>query len=232
MKTADYRFNQTQKKIPGVLKFAVFILIAAAAVYQFSDPILKAIGGFIVKDETPVRSDAVVVLNSGVEYYPRLIEAASLYKRGFAQTVVINGNRKTDVLRELENKGFESCCPWYEDSLRILSLFGVPRSNIIWISAEDAYDTISEAEAVGNELIHKGFSRIILATSKYHSRRAHYIWQRMFKNKLAICSVSAKSDPFDQRAWWKDGRQIRWVLAEYGAWIYCYWKPVKASKAH
>jgi len=226
MKTADYSFNQTQKKIPGVLKFAFFILIAAAAVYQFSDPILKPMGSFIVKDDNPVRSDAIVVLNSGVEYYPRLIEAASLYNRGFAQTVVINGNRKTDVLRELENKGFETCCPWYENSLRILSLFGVPRSNVIWISAEDAYDTISEAEAVGNELIRRGYKQIIITTSKYHSRRAHFIWQRMFEKKLTICSVSAKSDPFDPQSWWKSGRQIRWVLAEYGSWIYYYWKRI------
>ncbi|MBW1682560.1 MAG: hypothetical protein JRJ83_14210 [Deltaproteobacteria bacterium] len=48
-----------------------------------------------------------MVLNTGVEYYPRLLEAAALFKKGRAKWVVINGNRKTDVLRELEGKGFE-----------------------------------------------------------------------------------------------------------------------------
>jgi len=53
-----------------------------------------------------------VVLTTGVEYYPRLIEAARLYKDGFTDKVVINGNRKTDVLRKLEAEGFRPYCQW------------------------------------------------------------------------------------------------------------------------
>ena len=33
-----------------------------------------------------------------------------------------------------------------------------------------------------------------------------------------------KDDPFNPKAWWKEGRQIRWVLSEYGAWFYYYWQ--------
>lgn len=227
MKIAHQRFHQSKNNYQRLLRITGFILVAAVAVYLFYTPILTAIGSLIVMDEKPVRSDAVVVLNSGVEYYPRLIEAASLFNRGFALTVVINGNRKTDVLRELENKGFRACCPWYENSLRILSLFGVPRDKVIRISAEDAYDTISEAEAVGNELIRRGYKRIIITTSKYHSRRAGFIWEKTFKNQLSICTIPAKTDPYTPAAWWQEGRQIRWVLAEYGAWVYYAWKRIR-----
>jgi len=139
---------------------------------------------------------------------------------------VINGNRKTDVIRNLENKGFQRCCPWYEDSLRILSLYGVPREKVLCVNAEDAYDTMSEAEVVGNELIQQGISRIILTTSKYHTGRARFIWAKMYKERLSITPVSAKSDPYDPKGWWKHGRQIRWVLAEYGAWVYYWWKAI------
>jgi hypothetical protein len=38
--------------------------------------------------------------------------------------------------------------------------------------------------------------------------------------------VSAKTDPYDPGGWWKDGRQIRWLMTEYGAWIYYYWKNI------
>ena len=195
--------------------------------YLLSGTIIVWLGESLVLDEKPVPSDAIVVLNSGVEYYPRLIEAAELFKKGFARKIVINGNRKTDVLRGLEDKGFKNCCPWYENSLRILSLFGIPSDKVVCISAEDAYDTMSEAEAVGRELSRQGFKRIIITTSKYHTRRAHFIWTKMFGDKLSICSVSAKTDPYDPKGWWKEGRQIRWVLAEYGAWIFYYWKSIK-----
>jgi len=178
-------------------------------------------------DEPPVRSDAVLVLNAGVEYYPRLIEAAEIYKQGFAGRVVINGNRKSEVLRELEQMGFKGCCPWYEKFLRILALFGVPRDKVIYINAEDAYDTVSEAEIVGKELIQQGIKRIIVTTSKSHTKRARFIWSKMYEDRLSICSVAAKTDPYDPENWWKSGRQARWVLAEYGAWIYYYWKSLR-----
>ena len=158
-----------------------------------------------------------------MEYYPRLVEASDLYRRGLVNKIVINGNRKTDALRRIEARGFQPCCPWYEDRMRILALFGVPRKAVIAVSAEDAYDTVSEAEMVGNAILGKGLIRIILTTSKSHTRRAHFIWTKMYGKGLTITPVSAKTDPFDTKWWWKHERQIRWVLAEYGAWVYYWW---------
>ena len=185
---------------------------------------LSALGGFLVKTDEPTHSEAIVVLSTGVEYYPRLIEAASLFREGYAGKVVINGNRKTAVLRDLEKQGFTPCCPWYENSLRILSLLGVPRDKVMAISAEDAYDTVSESQAVGRELIRAGIKRIILTTSKSHTRRAGFIWKHNFPDQFSILTVAARTDSYSPTEWWKEGRQIRWVLAEYGAWIYFYWK--------
>jgi len=207
-----------------VLALAVFFLL----LWFFSGPILSGVGQFLICDENPVASDAIVVLNTGMEYYPRLIEAANLFRKGLAQKVVINGNRKTDVLRDLEKRGFEECCPWYEDRVRILEILGVPRKEILPLSAEDVYDTVSEAEAVGRELVRKGLRRVIIITSKSHTRRAGYIWTAMFRDRLSICTVAAKTDPYDPKGWWKQGRQIRWVLAEYGAWVYYWWKRIGA----
>jgi len=192
----------------------------------FSGTILRTVGGLIVVDENPPRADAVVVLNTGVEYYPRLIQAADIYRRGLVENVIINGNRKTDPLRELEAKGFTRCCPWYADHLSILKILGVPENKIMWISIEDAYDSVSEADAVGKELINKKFTAVIITTSKYHTRRAKFIWEKMYANQLTVSVVAAETDPYDPDNWWKDGRQIRWVLAEYGAWLYYWWKEI------
>jgi uncharacterized SAM-binding protein YcdF (DUF218 family) len=201
-------------------------LILVLLFILFSGAILRMMGGLVVVDEKPPYSDAVVVLNTGDEYYPRLIQAADIYQHGLVRNVVINGNRKTDNLRELEAKGFRRCCPWYADSVRILTMSGVPEDKIIWISAEDAYDTVSEADTVGKEIIRRNFKKVIITTSKYHTRRAKFIWKKMYKNQLAVYMVSAKTDPYDPDNWWKDGRQIRWVLAEHGAWIFYWWKKI------
>jgi uncharacterized SAM-binding protein YcdF (DUF218 family) len=209
--------------------FILIPLLMGVGFIFFFEAILIYAGSLIVMDEEPSRSDAVIVLNTGDEYYPRLIQAAELYRAGLAKKVIINGNRKTDALRALEAKGFESCCLWYTDSLRILGLLAVPEQDIIWISAEDAYDSISEAAAVGKELIRHKMTRIIITTSKFHSRRAKFIWKKMYGDQLTIAMAAAKEDPYNPENWWKDGRQIRWVLAEYGAWIYYWWKSLSGT---
>ncbi|MFC1840472.1 YdcF family protein [Thermodesulfobacteriota bacterium] len=185
--------------------------------------ILPSIGKFLVVDDSPIGSEAVIVLNTGMEYYPRLIEAAEIYNNGYAKKIVINGNRKTEALRNLEKKGLVHCCLWYEERIRILELYNVQRDDVITISAEDVYDTISESKAVGEELLKRGITKILLVTSKSHTKRAKHIWQNAWDGKLEIQMVSAKEDPYDTEGWWKSGRQIKWVLSEYGAWMYYYW---------
>jgi uncharacterized SAM-binding protein YcdF (DUF218 family) len=199
----------------AVLAFAFLVVI--------HEKILTGIGSLLVVEDIPSKASAAVVLNTGVDIYPRLIEAADLYKQEKAKKVVINGNRKTDILRSLENNGYNPPCKWYAEELSVLTNQGVSKDDIIAISAEDAYDTISEAKIVGETLINNGMSNIIITTSKFHSRRARHIWSKMYQGKLRIYIAPAQNDPFNPETWWKKGRQIRWVLSEYGAWLYYYW---------
>jgi hypothetical protein len=51
----------------------------------------------------------------------------------------------------------------------------------------------------------------------------------MYGDKLNLFSIAAKEGPFDSKEWWKDGEQVRWVLAEYGGWIYYFWKRLRGE---
>jgi len=215
-------------KRPIVIVCLLIVLLSIS--FLFVRKVLPLAGEFLIMDSEVSHSDVVVVLNGGVDYYPRLIEAASIYNNGLAGQIIVNGNRKTDVLRRLEAKGFKSACYWCEDRLRMLSLFHVPREKITCISAEDVYDTVSEAKYLGEILIRKGYTRVIITTSKFHTRRACFIWKQLFGKRLSISAVSAKEDPFAPDRWWKSGRQVRWVLAEYGAWIYYLWKNITGAE--
>lgn len=208
--------------------FLTLALAIAGMGLGYGSDMLEMVGHFVIQDETPVASDAVVVLYTGTEYYPRLLQAARLYRQGLAAKVVINGNRKTETMRRLEARGFQPCCSWFDDYVRILKLHGVPARDVIAIDAEDVYDTITEAAAIGPRLVEGGLRRILITTSKFHTRRAGHIWNRMFASDLSIRMIAAQDDPFDPSLWWRDGRQIRWVLAEYGAWIYYGWKRVRS----
>lgn len=205
------------------LMFFLFLL------FIFSHSILSGFGHLLIVDDKPIHSDVVVVLSTGIDYYPRLIEAADLYRKGYTKKIAINGNQSTDILEDLKKKGYEECCAWYENSFRILSLLNVPRDKIIAVSAKDAYDTITEANIVGRELLNQHTKSIIITTSKFHTRRAKFIWKTEFGKQFTITAISAKTDPYDPNGWWKHGRQIRWVLAEFGAWMYYWWKHLTVS---
>ncbi|MEJ1380448.1 MAG: YdcF family protein [Candidatus Sedimenticola sp. (ex Thyasira tokunagai)] len=183
------------------------------------------------------RADAAVVLSTGIGYSPRLMQAAEIYNRGLVNHIVINGNRKTDFIRSLEARGFNAPSPWHENSVAMLEFFGVPKERVIIINAEDAYDTISEAAITGTQLAQHSIQSVIVTTSKFHTRRAGYIWQQQYHGQLKIQMAAADEDPFDPDRWWHSGRQIRQLLAEYGAWLY-YWgksspeQPSEKSKEH
>ena len=210
---------------PRRLARRLLLLVLLLVALGFAAPVLlEAAGRFLVSDDRTSRADAAVVLATGVDYYPRLIEAAALYREQRVTRVVIDGNRKTDVLRRLEAQGFVPAASWDENSLRILELLGVPREDVLAVSAEDAYDTVSEAQLVGPALREAEIGSVLVTTSKSHTRRAGYIWQRLHGDWLRVASVAAREDPYRPDAWWRSGRQIRWVLAEYGAWLYLHWK--------
>ena len=67
---------------------------------------------------------------------------------------------------------------------------------------------------------------IIITTSKTHTRRAMHIWKRLYGDRFEFNSVAAKNDPFSPQGWWKDGKQTRWILYEYGSWVFYYWKQI------
>ncbi|MCG6862915.1 MAG: YdcF family protein [Chromatiaceae bacterium] len=193
------------------------LVIAGLAVWRW---VLPALGAFLVADNQPRSADAVVVLSTGVDYYPRLIEAAHLVREGYAPLVVVNGNRKTPELRELEAAGFSPAVPWDTDTRRILNLLGVGDDQILSISVEDAYDTISEARGVAPVLKEQGHKQLLIVTSRFHTRRAGYIWRDQFAQDFQTSTVAANKDPFDPDGWWHDGRQIRQLLGEYGGWLF------------
>ena len=198
------------------------MLLSAFIIYFVPTPFLSPLAQVLIADDPPEHVDAVVVLNTGLGIYERLMEAADLYEKGYADKVVINGNRKNAVLKKLEGMGLEFRCSWDDDHIQILELLGVPREAIVSISAEDAYDTVSEARAVGNVLQSQSMKKLIITTSKTHTALAIHIWRNIYRHRFHLISVAAKSDPFAPAKWWTSGKYARQLLYEYGSWLYFY----------
>ena len=185
---------------------------------------LGYLGHSLVVDDPSATADVAIVLTTGVDYLPRLLQAAQLYRDKRVKKVMINGNRKTDAIRQLEKQGFIPACKWSENSLRILEMHGVPRQQVWAVSAENIFDTVSEAQTIKPFLINNGVSSLIITTSKFHSRRARYVWRKVMGTEEGIYTSAATDDPFDLDRWWQHGRQVKQVMGEYGGMAYYIWK--------
>ena len=200
------------------------LILITGLLFFFRSAWLGALGHALVEDNKSATADVAVVLLTGVDYPPRLMQAAHLYHEGRVNKVLINDNRKSDALRKLEEMGYIPASPWYEDSLRMLNVLGVPGEDVLAVSNENAFDTVSEAQGIVPVLREHKVNSVIITTSKFHTRRALYVWQKVLERDTGIYASAADSDPFDPESWWTDGRQIRQLLAEYGSLIYYMWK--------
>ena len=126
--------------------FLIVLIISFLVVTH--EKMLSGVGSILVVEDIPQKAEAAVVLNTGVDIYPRLIEAADLYRKVKVDRIAINGNRKTNTLRQLESSGYEPPNKWHTEIISVLTHQKVPKDHIVAISAEDAYDTISEAKIV------------------------------------------------------------------------------------
>ena len=207
-----------------IISILILILLALGAFCIFRKPILTSVGNYLVRTDKFTHADVAVVLNSYP--LPRLIEASRLYKGKTVDKIVINGNRKSEAKIWLEERGYKPPFPWYNTSMKILELLGVPEEDVILISAEDAYDTVTEAYYVGKELAKMDIKAIAVTTSKFHSRRAGLIWDRIHSKQFKIYVVATQEGFFEPDRWWKDGKQTRILLSEFGAFLFYYWKIV------
>lgn len=207
-----------QKKLLIITLIILTILILSRTTW------LSYLGQKLIIDNPAEKADVAIVLTTGVDYLPRLLQAAKLYRDKRVPRILINGNRKTDAIRKLELQGFVSDCKWYENSLRILSMYGVPREKVWTVSAEDVFDSVSEAQVIKPFLVKQNVSNLIITTSKFHTRRSGYVWRKVMGKNYSITTSAAAEDPFDPDNWWNNGRQVKQVMGEYGGMAYYLWK--------
>jgi len=181
---------------------ALLLLLAlAGGVYLLRQPLLRAAGEWFIVDELPQPSDAIVVL--GDDNYPadRATRAAELYKERWAPRVIASGRylRPYASLADLER--------------RDLIERGVPAEAIVHFANSGA-NTREEAYAVRGLLRQKGWRRVLLVTSNYHTRRARYIYRRVLDPGMEGRMVAARDSGFDPAAWWESRSGLKIFFRE------------------
>jgi uncharacterized SAM-binding protein YcdF (DUF218 family) len=173
----------------------------------------------IVRSEL-AQADALVVLSGGPFYEERTRHAAELFKRGRAPRLVLtdDGIKGPWSFEKERNPTFTEL--EVEELLRA----GV-EARSIEIIPQQVSSTYEEAVLVRDYAQARGLRSVLVVTSPYHSRRALWVWQRVFRESGILVGL----DPADTgghspspATWWWHWRGWSSVAPEYPKMLY-YW---------
>ncbi|MBT7650391.1 MAG: YdcF family protein [Opitutae bacterium] len=153
-------------------------------------------------------ADAIICLSGG--RITRVPESLRLWNRGFAKQLFVTAekpkNREFQKL-ELSHLGFAKAVTRKMDlnaTWQLLpSLSG---------GATSTFDEAEDALALSLE---KNWNRIIIVTDEFHTKRAHFAFQKIFEDSGVKVEVAgAPNEIFSIEDWWKSDRGIMAYFGE------------------
>ena len=192
------------------LKWLLVILFAAMVLFVFRSPVIENIGRFLVWQDELKPSDAIVVL-TGSSTGNRIEEAARIFDKGMGKVIVFSGYSYYP--------GMDSHIGMKEYAIKL----GVARDKIVTERATGEISTWGEALMNLKQLKRLKAKSFILVTSSSHTRRSHWVYDRVIKslNMDIILRVQPASDPkVPYPEWWKIRSGKKNVFNEYIKFFY------------
>jgi len=202
------------KQRGGIISSLLFLIFLAALfflLYLVRHPLLRLAGGWWVVSDPLQHADAMIILGDDNFSGDRAARAAELYQAGWAPQVVASGRMLRPyagvaglIQRDLESRG-------------------VPAAAIITFD-QHAENTRSEAEALRDLVAQRHWHRILVVTSNYHTRRARYVFGKIFPSDVSVLIESARDSDFDPDRWWETRSGVKVFFNESVGYCYAIWE--------
>lgn len=189
---------------------ALFLLLAALAAPR--------LGAWLVQIDPLQKADAIFVL--GGTLFERPLEAVDLYHEGWAPRLLLMRQVADAGERELQRRGI----PFQREvdvQVEVLTRLGVPRAAIEILDEQNS--TRDEGIALRTVAVTRRWQRVIIVTSKQHTRRARLVMNRQLSGTGTQAIVRAsRYDQADVDGWWRNRSTLRFTLFETQRLI-AYW---------
>jgi uncharacterized SAM-binding protein YcdF (DUF218 family) len=190
-----------------LLSFVVLCIV----LYLVRHPIFRFVAETWVVEDPLEKADAIIVLSDDNFYADRATRAAELFREGQAPVVVASGRRlrpNAGIAELMEHDLVER---------------GVPKDRILRFP-QDGDNTREEAQALAKLVKTKKWRRIIIVTSNYHTRRARYIFHRVFPQDIETRVASARDGDFDPERWWEKRKSTKELMREFAGMMVAVWE--------
>ncbi|HSL22172.1 MAG TPA: YdcF family protein [Vicinamibacterales bacterium] len=180
---------------------AVLVLLLAA---------LPFTGRALYRQDALEKADAIFVLAG--ERVIRWLEASELVREGWADTIVLAGGYREATERRLLQRGIR--IPSEGEVARdALVQLGHPPDRVRILGYAD--NTAEEGSLLRREALERRWSRVIVVTSKLHTRRAGFAVRRELEGTgVQIIVRAPRYDDDDPARYWTKRRTMRSMLVE------------------
>jgi uncharacterized SAM-binding protein YcdF (DUF218 family) len=188
----------------------LFLFLLCAGLFLVRGPLLRMLARAWIVEDPLERSDAIIVLGDDF-YADRATLAAQLYRQGFAPVVVASGKQVrpgASIAELMAHDLFER---------------GIPKDKIRRFP-QSADSTAGEARALERFSSANKWRKVILVTSNYDTRRARYIFRRVFPETISVAVAGAQDAEFDPLHWYEKRNSIKRFILEVGGMGVALWE--------
>ena len=208
-------FSATILPTPGARR-PRFTLLLAGTIFFFLLLTFLNVGRWLVQEDTLQPAAAIAVLSGRMP--ARALEAARIFKQGYAPEVWLTHSDEPGATLEKLSVPYQG--EEVYDKL-ILIHEGVPEA-AIHVIEPPILNTADEMRAIGSQLKNRHGGKIILVTSKVHTRRTRALWNRLCANSGETIVRGDSQDEFQPAHWWRNTSDaldvVREILGLLNAW--------------
>ena len=180
----------------------------ALSAYAFAN------AGRYLSKEDPIENADVIAVLAGTRM-DRALEAADLYRRGFAPLIVLTQQTSERSFAVLAQRGIV-LPPDAQLTREVLQKLGVAPAAIV-IPREIHGNTAQEARTLHRLAVSNKWDTLIVVTSRYHLRRAGFALRRELAGTGIRVEMHGTSyEDANPDRWWTRRGDWRWVLEEGG----------------
>lgn len=192
------------------------IILLSTIIYLFRAPVLRSCATFLIEENTLTKADAMFVLSGGG--YDRGNEAVKIFNAGYVDKIICTGGNAVTELCVMDIDTLES-----DMTAANLRQHSIPDSCIVLI--RNGTSTKEEAQIILDYCLKNSLKKIIVLSSKLHTRRVNSVLRAKFLSAgVELIVRGAPSSRFNEMEWWKEEDGLITVNNEWIKTIYYWWK--------
>jgi uncharacterized SAM-binding protein YcdF (DUF218 family) len=195
--------------------FFIFVLALLGVLYLVRHPVLRLAGGFLIVDDEPRASDAILVLGDDYDA-DAATQAAVLFKAAWAPRIVASGRYMRPYATEADLTQHD------------LIDHGVPATAIVRF-AYHGTETREEFRELAEFLRSHGWKKLLVVTANYRTRRVRYVLDRSLPEGSELRVVAARDPDYDPNDWWGHRASAKNFFREVAGFIGTLWEMHRSS---